>query len=181
MLPDNIVSKVSRLQGRILATGSRAICNPAPTNTEEDWVIQVTHLERLQLFRDFLTEDGWEHNVGEQYNADDNPDLFSEGGDTYLYSFASFKKEVEGTVYNILLVGSHAAFRLWTTATGLAKAMNLTKKSERVELFRAILYNEEIYVPPSLTLEYGAVRLEEGNLAFTSTMKLEFKERVNEL
>ena len=174
MLPDNIVSKVARLQGRMLATGSRAICNPAPTNTDEDWVIQVTNLERLQLFRDFLEEDGWEHNVGEQYD-DSQPDLFSAEGE--LSSFASFKKVVYGTTYNILLVGSHATFRLWTTATGLAKAMNLTKKSERVELFRAILYNEEIYVPPSLTLEYGAVRLEEGNIAFTSTMKLEFKER----
>ena len=175
MLPDNIVSKVSRLQGRILATGSRAICNPAPTNTDEDWVIQVTSLERLKLFRDFLTEDGWEHNVGEQYEG--HMDLFSEEGE--LSGFASFKKGVfeDETTYNILLVGSHAAFRLWTTATGLAKAMNLTKKSERVDLFRAILYNEEIYVPPSLTLEYGAVRLEEGNLAFTSTMKLEFKDR----
>ena len=173
MLPDNIVSKVSRLQGRILPTGSRVICNPAPTDTDEDWVIQVTNLERLQLFRDFLTEDGWEHNVVEQYEG--HMDFFSEEGE--LSGFASFKKFVDGTIYNILLVGSHAAFRLWTTATGLAKAMNLTKKSERVDLFRAILYNEEIYVPPSLTLEYGAVRLEEGNLAFTSTMKLEFKDR----
>lgn len=173
MLPDNIVSKVSRLQGRMLATGSRVICNPAPTNTDEDWVVQITTNSRLVLFRDFLTEDGWELNVGEQY--EEHIDLFSEEGE--LSGFASFKKVVDGTIYNILLVGSHAAFRLWTTATGLAKAMNLTKKSERVELFRAILYNEEIYVPPSLTLDYGAVRLEEGNLAFTSTMKLEFKDR----
>ena len=173
MLPENIVTKIARLQGRILPTGSRVICNPAPTNTDEDWVVQITTNSRLVLFRDFLTEDGWEHNVGEQYEG--HMDLFSEEGE--LAGFASFKKFVDGTIYNILLVGSHAAFRLWTTATGLAKAMNLTKKSERVELFRAILYNEEIYVPPSLTLEYGAVRLEEGNLAFTSTMKLEFKDR----
>lgn len=177
MLPENIVSKVSRLQGRILATGSRAICNPAPTNTDEDWVIQVTNLERLNLFRDFLVEDGWEHDVGEQYEG--HMDLFSEEGE--LSGFASFKKAVDATIYNILLVGSHAAFRLWTTATGLAKAMNLTKKSERVDLFRAILYNEEIYVPPSLTLDHKPVRLEEGSIAFTSTMKLEFKEKVNEL
>ena len=173
MLPENIVSYVARLQGRMLATGSRVICNPAPTDTDEDWVVQITSLERLKLFRDFLEEDDWAHNVGERYEG--HMDLFSEEGE--LYGFASFKKVVDGTIYNILLVGSHAAFRLWTTATGLAKAMNLTKKSERVELFRAILYNEEIYVPPSLTLEYGAVRLEEGNLAFTSTMKLEFKDR----
>ena len=173
MLPDNIVSKVSRLQGRMLATGSRAICNPAPTNTDEDWVIQVTSLERLKLFRDFLEGDGWEHNVGEQYEG--HMDLFSEEGE--LSGFASFKKFVDGTIYNILLVGSHAAFRLWTTATGLAKAMNLTKKSERVELFRAILYSEEIYVPPSLTLAHEQVRHNEGSLMFTSTMKLEFKDR----
>lgn len=179
MLPENIVTKIARLQGRILPTGSRVICNPAPTNTDEDWVIQVTNLERLQLFRDFLTEDGWEHNVGEQYEG--HMDLFSEEGE--LSGFASFKKGVfeDETTYNILLVGSHAAFRLWTTATGLAKAMNLTKKSERVELFRAILYNEEIYVPPSLTLAHEQVRYNEGSLMFTSTMKLEFKERVNEL
>lgn len=181
MLPDNIVSKVSRLQGRILATGSRAICNPAPTNTDEDWVVQITTQSCLVLFRDFLTEDGWELNVGEGYENDGSPDLFSGDGDTYLYTFASFKKEVEGTVYNILLVGTHDSFRLWATATGLAKAMNLTKKSERVELFRAILYNNEIYVPPSLTLAQEQVRHNEGSLMFTSTMKLEFKERVNEL
>ena len=174
MLPENIVTKIARLQGRILATGSRAICNPAPTNTDEDWLVQITTNTRLKLFRDFIEDDGWVHNTGEAYD-DGAPDLFTDEGEPT--GFASFKKVVDGTTYNILLVGSHAAFRLWTTATGLAKAMNLTKKSERVELFRAILYNEEIYVPPSLTLAHEQVRHNEGSLMFTSTMKLEFKDR----
>lgn len=176
MLPENIVSYVARLQGRMLATGSRVICNPAPTDTDEDWVVQVTSLERLKLFRDFLEEDDWSRDKGEGYDNDSTADLFNEDGE--LSSFASFKKQVDGTTYNILLVGSHAAFRLWTTATGLAKAMNLTTKAERVELFRSILYNECPYTPPSLSLRVGDV-VTEGSY-FLVSMVYQFKEKRDE-
>src|SRR5690606_15200986 len=121
-------------------------------------------------------EDSWVHNVGDNYENSNDFSVFSEEGSIYLSSFASFKKEVDGTEYNIILVGNHASFRIWGTATSLAKALNLTNKKDRIALFKSLLTNVEMYVHPSMRVDVSYDRRNEGSLNFTSTQVWEFKE-----
>lgn len=174
MLPENVIDRIARLQGRILATGSRVICNPAPTDTDEDWVVNVNGKDKLLPFRNFLLGDGWELSTGEEYISEEE-DIFSDLSDGN--GFASFKKAVEGTIYNIILVPSLTTFRSWVIATGLAKALNLADKTERIELFQAIVHDNCMYIPPSLTLDQTSRRPKGTDMYYSTVQIYELKDK----
>lgn len=164
MLPANVLLEIGRQNGRVLATGSRVICNPPPTDTDEDWVVQIGHPHRRIIFKQFLLADGWEECVGEGYTVNGEwaeLDLDSEIPHTPAeeetgteMGFFAFRKGE----YNIILIKNHYSFRLWATATALAKGFNLTEKEQRVHLFRTILYGEEVYTPPGVQLNVSYER-----------------------
>ena len=158
MLPANVLLEIGRQNGRVLATGSRVICSPPPTDTDEDWVVQISHPHRRIIFKQFLLADGWEECVGEGYDecSELGLDIELPAGEetgTEMGFFAFRKGE-----YNIILIKNHYSFRLWATATALAKGFNLTEKEQRVHLFRTILYGEEVYTPPGVQLNVSYER-----------------------
>lgn len=131
MLPDNVLDFLSANNGHILATGSRVICDPAPTDTDEDWVVCV---HNYKTFQSFLVRQGW--------SSDDSYGEFEE--DDYSISeegFGSFKK---GHL-NIILVTNVSTFNRWATATVLATHFNLLDKGSRRRLFSAILYGSDAF------------------------------------
>lgn len=115
----------------IAQTGSRVICNPPPTDTDEDWLILSKEDDEDLLFRDIL-EMGF----------------FVEGD--YLYpdyellansQFLSFRK---GTI-NFILTSNQDFFERFKRATKIAKRLNLLQKSDRIALFQRILYDNKNY------------------------------------
>ena len=115
-------------------TGSRVICDPAPTGTDEDWVALVRSDPTARMVEAGFSQDG----SPEFYTGNDN------GG------FRSWRK---GDL-NIVTTESQEFFELFETATILAKRFNLHDKVDRIALFQAVLYNvcwHNLEVP---TLEY---------------------------
>jgi hypothetical protein len=97
-------------------TGSREICNPAPSNTDVDFV--VLDLKGSGSFE----KNGYTMTTDEEY----------EGG-------SSFETYRRGEV-NLIVVHDWATFKKWRAATAAAKQMNLTDKQKRIALFQGILY-----------------------------------------
>jgi hypothetical protein len=100
-----------------LRTGSREICNPAPMDTDADFVIL-----------DLKDDANFEENGFKMMSSE-----------SYEYGDGDFETYRRGEV-NLIVVHSWDDFKKWKAATAAAKNMNLTKKHERIELFQGILY-----------------------------------------
>src|SRR3990167_5615191 len=109
---------------RIEPVGSRITCSPAPTDTDEDWLCLLYPNMDVQGFYEALDTDGWAHS----------------SYDTQASDFSSYKK---GEL-NVLVITDPVYFEKFMTATKLAKQFNLLKKEDRVALFQAILYQNEV-------------------------------------
>lgn len=108
---------------RSYPTGSRAICNPAPKDTDNDTVILVNGFyDWAQL----LIEDGWE-DCGK----------YDKGGD-----FRAFRKGEE----NYICTENEKFFLNYVKATDAARALNLLKKEDRISVFQAVMDASEGYV-----------------------------------
>lgn len=107
--------------GAAFPTGSRVICDPAPIDTDEDWVALVGADPCARMAEAGFKQDG----SPEFYTGNDN------GG------FRSWRK---GDL-NIITTESKEFFYLFETATLLAKRFNLRQKSDRIALFQAVLYS----------------------------------------
>lgn len=104
----------------ILHTGSRVICDPAPTDTDDDYLVLLSS-SKYKPLKKFLLDDG-----------------FCIGGSGVDDSeFLSLKKND----LNIIATHDMDFFTNSVKATKLAKALNLLKKEDRITLFRAIRDN----------------------------------------
>ena len=102
--------------------GSRVTCNPAPEDTDEDFLCHVPNsiIDGELLSSMGFTQDG----SPEFYTGNDN------GG------FRSYRR---GDT-NVIITESMKFFELFMTATTLAKQFNLLKKVDRIALFQGVLY-----------------------------------------
>ena len=105
--------------------GSRVTCDPAPTDTDEDWLVLVREVPVEKLQEAGFSQEG----TPEFYTGNDA------GG------FRSWRK---GEI-NLITTQSDEFFRLFLTATYLAKRFNLLRKQDRIALFQAILYGVEVH------------------------------------
>lgn len=103
-------------------TGSREICNPAPMDTDVDFVI--LDMKDNGSFE----ENGFKIMSGKMISSV-----------SHDYGDSDFETYRRGEV-NLIVVHSWEDFKKWKAATAAAKNMNLTKKHERIALFQGILY-----------------------------------------
>lgn len=106
-------------------SGSRVICDPAPTDTDEDHVLLVSSQAQAQKQ---LVAAGYKFTTDPSYNAKPE-DVFSVGT-----NFKTYRKGEE----NLIVVDSIYDYRRWQAATQLAKRFNLLNKQDRIDLFKAI-------------------------------------------
>lgn len=99
-------------------TGSRYICNPAPTDTDEDYVA----LSGGPL-ADALQRSGFDMNT--------NAELYHGLPDFYAWRCGEF---------NVIETNNPVFFARFVAATEAAKAMNLRSKADRIAIFQAVLY-----------------------------------------
>ena len=104
----------------ITPVGSRITCNPAPQNTDEDWLVLLRNDAAAALEAAGFSQEG-------------SPQFYT-GNDV-----GGFRSWRCGNI-NIVTTHSSAFFDLFMTATALAKRFNLLKKADRIALFQAVLY-----------------------------------------
>ena len=111
----------------ITPVGSRVTCDPAPTDTDRDWLVLVPP-EKFAAFQTFLIDAGWSQ------GGSDTPDESNETEPDDR--FQSYTLGVE----NVIATCSEQFHRRFLAATSVAKLLNLQDKSHRIALFQAVLY-----------------------------------------
>lgn len=103
-------------------TGSRYICDPAPKDTDEDYIAFMScgNEQCLEL-------------AGFDMNTD--PTLYEEMPDFLAYRLGEF---------NVIVTHNIEFYRLFVQATEEAKALNLLSKSDRIKLFQKVLYGNDM-------------------------------------
>ena len=108
-------------------TGSKYICDPPVTNTDEDWVCWTNYTDKN--IRKVLKRTGWKCDMGEDEEFDYKvPDELSR------YPFLSFRK---GDI-NLIVFFDPEGLGWFVEATEIAKRLNVTDKEDRIALFNAV-------------------------------------------
>ena len=103
--------------------GSRETCCPAPTDTDEDWLVLTKDADDT---REAMEEAG--------FTCDGSPDFYTgsnEGG------FISYR---QGEL-NVITTQSVEFYHKFLSASMIAKKFNMTEKEDRITVFQAVLYN----------------------------------------
>lgn len=105
-----------------MMTGSRFICTPPPTNTDEDYIIYGD----LNPIEEALGQLGFKLTTDPEY----------EGGSWFL----TFRLDE----FNLIVTDSEVFFERFVAATLSARKKNLLKKEDRISHFKKILYGEVV-------------------------------------
>lgn len=118
---------------RCIHTGSRVICNPPVTDTDDDYLLLVDITLAGKLVTD-LIEDGYKvgGSMAQIRPLKEYPNIEDIDRDDGV--FQSFKK---GDV-NVIVTASAEYFENFVKATFLCKKLNLLEKHDRVEVFQSI-------------------------------------------
>ena len=112
----------------MVAVGSRVTCDPAPLDTDEDWLILCPDPD--------ASKDHLVNNSG--FVIEGNPQFYT-GNDN-----GQFQSYRLGDI-NAIVTPSDEFYELFLTATELAKRFNLLEKDDRIALFQAVLYGVQVH------------------------------------
>ena len=111
------------------ASGSRVICDPAPLDTDEDFVIYTPNLKTLRVQLEAL---------GYTYSCKDVEKYKLNKTDPFhMYNQFDAYRHPDND-HNLIVLSRDLDYIKWKVATLVAKELNLTDKKERIMLFRAI-------------------------------------------
>lgn len=102
--------------------GSRATCNPPPTNTDLDILVQVTEAEFDRAIQ-LLEENGFERESGR----------YAE-----MPSFLSYRNLIGDL--NVILTTSDDFYQRFVAAAHVCAKLNLMHKGDRIMVHQAVLY-----------------------------------------
>ncbi len=102
--------------------GSRVTCNPAPTDTDEDYLMLRPNAHAFL----WLEANGFVTTTDDNYNG-------------IKSDFASYKY---GDV-NIIITLDDGFYTAFMAATHVCKRLNLLNKQDRIALFQAVLYRNQ--------------------------------------
>ena len=104
--------------------GSKVTCDPAPTETDTDYLVLSCTKDQMKEIFHYLVEKGffWE---GDEH--------YAEQGITNFFS-------MRWCDFNIILTGNPDFAHRHRTATAICKKLNLLKKEDRVMVFQGVLY-----------------------------------------
>ena len=114
------------LASEITQVGSRVTCNPAPTDTDDDYLAYV-HSSNWIAFDASMNDNGFSVGGSRPEHAD--ADYLDNG-------FCSYTK---GEI-NVIATANHEFVKKFMAATSVAKRLNLLNKEDRIALFQAVLY-----------------------------------------
>lgn len=106
-----------------LATGSRVICNPPPTDTDQDFVVLVRDMQEAETYLMGVADAVVEGSRPEDPRNNTSPFL-----------------SIRILDLNFIITSDQQFFNQFQLATAVAKRLNLLDKADRIVLFQAILY-----------------------------------------
>ena len=107
----------------IQRVGSRVTCNPAPTDTDEDYIVYTEDLSTLMgdcIDRAFTHEGSY---VGSEFHS------------------------LRQGAINLIITTKKDFYDKFILATHVCKTLNLLDKQDRITVFQAILYGKEYGKP----------------------------------
>lgn len=107
---------------RRFSTGSRVICNPPPTDTDNDTIVLVNGALDWQKL---LEDEGWVRDGKDAYSGEE---------------FVSYRKGDD----NYICTESDWMFACYCIATVCAQEMNLLKKEDRIRVFETARYGHPL-------------------------------------
>ena len=107
----------------VVPVGSRITCDPAPTDTDEDWLV---YTEDLATFLGDCVEYG-----------------FTNEGNYEDSNFISLRNGR----HNLIVTDRKEFYDKFVLATHVCKSLNLLNKHNRIVVFQAILYGKEYGKP----------------------------------
>jgi tmRNA-binding protein len=113
-------------------TGSRYICDPAPTDTDNDIIVLIKSGYFFDLMMD--ADDAGYEIGGSEIDLVEFYQVNSDEG------FQSLKKDD----INLIITESIDFYTRFVSATMLAKEQNLLNKQDRIKLFQRALYGNTI-------------------------------------
>jgi hypothetical protein len=103
-----------------MPTGSRYICDPAPTDTDEDYIAFMPKgMEQALELAGFV--------------MGTDPALYQNLPDFFAFRLGEF---------NVVVTHSADFYKKFCAATNQAKAQNIQEKSARIALFQEVLYGK---------------------------------------
>jgi hypothetical protein len=107
----------------IKRVGSKVTCDPAPTDTDEDWLVYTENLSTLvgDCIEQGLTHEG-------------------------SYAGSAFVSLRQGPT-NLIITDRKEFFDKFMLATHVCKTLNVLDKQDRIVVFQAILYEKEYGKP----------------------------------
>ncbi len=103
----------------VVPVGSRVVCKPPPMDTDIDFLCLLEEYDDLSVLADKLDLDGWD--VG--------------GSGDSMSGFESWKKEINGEIYNLILTADEPFFNDFMKATMLCQLENALDKKRRIAIF----------------------------------------------
>lgn len=118
----------------ITPVGSRVTCAPAPTETDQDWLILIEPAQWQPLCTEL---DGPWTFGGSLIRPEDHQSKPEE-------RFWSWVRGVD----NLIVTDSPVFHQRFLAATSVAKRLNLLDKHDRIALFQAVLYGSVVGAAP---------------------------------
>jgi hypothetical protein len=112
-------------------TGSREICNPAPTDTDDDWLVLIDPEDKDHFYDWFRAA----VHDGELMPMDQMWEIGGSHIDGRESEFTSYRKGE----FNIIMTTDPLFYQYFEAATTVAKKLNLLDKEDRIMLFNAVM------------------------------------------
>lgn len=124
---DLVLIQLQEMGCAVEPCGSRVTCNPPPTDTDRDYLVEVKCYADYEQAIEIIMENGFH----------------PEGSDHYRNSDFDFQSWRLGEINLIVTYKEWFASR-HRTATTVCKSLNLMDKADRIALFQKILYGKTI-------------------------------------
>jgi len=132
----DLVSRMDQLVFAAAPIGSRITCDPAPQDTDEDWLLLIAAPAKDDASA-LVNENAHDVLRAAGFTQDGQPDFYT-GKDE-----GEFRSWRLGEL-NVVTTPSGEFYERFMTATHLAKRFNLLDKSDRIALFQVILYGVSV-------------------------------------
>lgn len=125
----NIIERLRQRGCVVEPCGSRVTCNPAPTNTDADYLVECRGAAMLS---DAVSDLGFCN-----FEWDSNSKEYQMAGETGFMSWRGVEDNVE---LNFIITRDHDFAARHRVATAVCKDINIMHKPHRIRVFQAILY-----------------------------------------
>lgn len=129
MLLEAVIAELEKLGAKVEPCGSRVTCSPAPTDTDEDYLVELPNTDSVRSDMSSLMSDYEFRLEGctEHYN------------NATASGFTSWRRDD----INFIITSDKEFARRHRAATYVCKRLNLLNKRDRIALFQAVLYGNQ--------------------------------------